>query len=196
MRAFPPAAYERRIFMKNEQTPLKDVIRILNLKPLTGEGGLWAQAHLSDEAVPAGQFKGRSTERPLYGTIFYLLTPDSFSCMHRLSTDEVWYHHSGPSAKLLLVHPDGRSETRLLGSELLHGELPQITVPRGTWQGCLMAEPEGGFEPGAYTLMSTSMAPAYRDTDFETADFDRLRDTVSDEELELLRVLTGEPGEH
>ena len=164
-----------------------DVIRILDLKPLTGEGGMWAQGFVSDETVPAGAFDGRDTDRPLYGTIYYLLTPGSFSCMHKLVTDEVWYHHSGPAAKLLLLYPAGSSEIKLLGQDLLNGELPQLCVKRGTWQGCIMNE------DGPYTLMSTSMAPAYQDSDFAAASYDELKEYVSAENQELLRKLTAEP---
>ena len=182
-----------------QQIPLEDVIKILGLEPLVGEGGLWSQGVVSDETLVAGAATGRDTDRPLYGTIYYLLTPDTFSCMHRLITDEVWYHHSGPAAQLLLVYPDGRAEVKLLGGDLLNGEQPQIMVPRGVWQGCRMAPlPATGEDPstdssptgGIYTLMSTSMAPAYQQSDFEAATFEELQDLVPAGYHELLRQLT------
>ena len=184
-----------------KQIPLEDVIKILDLRPLVGEGGLWAQGVLSDEILAAGTAAGRDTDRPLYGTIYYLLTPDTFSCMHRLVTDEVWYHHSGPAAQLLLIYPDGRTETKLLGQNLLNGEQLQITVPRGVWQGCRMAplepdasiaDPDTAADPCAsdvYTLMSTSMAPAYQQSDFEAGTFEDLKDLVPQEYHELLKAL-------
>ncbi len=201
----------------NKMAPLEDVKKILNLIPLVGEGGMWATGTRSDEIVKGGQYEGRPTDRPLYGTIYYLLTPDSFSRMHVLTTDEVWYHHCGPAVNLLLIYPDGICEIKTLGSDLLNGELPQIVVPRGVWQGAVMKGYDGhgsglgldsGLNPvvgsdsvkscGLYTLMSTSMAPAYCDSDFKSASYD---DFVSffqnskagmpiDRALELLKVLT------
>lgn len=179
----PDNTYEKY----DNMTDLKDVIAVLGLRPLVGEGGMWSQVYVSDENVSAGEFTGRDTDRPVCATIHFLLTPDSFSCMHRLVTDEVWYHHCGPAAKLLLIHPDGTSETKLLGSDLLNGELPQICVPRGTWQGCVMNE------AGPYTLMSTSMSPSYQDSDFTAGTYEELSRFVSPDELELLRKLTSEP---
>ena len=200
--------------------PIEDVIRILNLKPLTGEGGMWSQAFVSDETVTAGTFEGRDTDRPLYGSIYYLITPSSFSCMHKLSSDEIWYHHSGPAVKLLLIHPDGKSEIKLLGQNLLAGEMPQIRVPRGTWQGCIMNEDESSMntdssEHGSredehlthtgddeghthmgestYTLMSTSMAPKYQDSEYIAGTFEELKEFVAEDEIELLKRLTAAP---
>ena len=173
--------------MYEDMIPLEQVIQILNLKPLVGEGGMWAQPYVSDEPLPAGTLAGRNTDRPVCSTIHYLVTPTSFSCMHRLVSDEVWYHHAGPAVDLLLIHPDGTSEVRRLGQDLTRGDLPQVHVTRGTWQGCAMAE------PGPYTLMSTSMAPAYQDSDFTAGTYEDLAPLVAPEHLELLRRLTAEP---
>ena len=167
--------------------PLETVIRTLDLKPLVGEGGLWSQPYVSDETLMAGTLEGRPTDRPVASTIHYLLTPASFSCMHLLVSDEVWYHHAGPAAEMLLVYPDGHSEVRLLGQDLTAGERPQISVPRGVWQGCRMAS------DGPYTLMSTSMAPAYQDTDFTAGTYEALAPLTEAGHLELLRHLTAEP---
>ena len=182
-----------------KRNSLEDTIRILGLQPLTGEGGMWSQPYSSDENVKAGDFEGRDTDRPICSTIHYLLTPASFSCMHRLVTDEIWYHHSGPALRMLLIHDDGSCEVRLLGQDLLNDELPQISVPRGTWQGAQIdrASLEGcGPDEEVFTLVSTSMAPAYQDEDFTAGTFEELRDYVPDDDpemLELLRALTSEP---
>ncbi|MBQ6314937.1 MAG: cupin domain-containing protein [Mogibacterium sp.] len=173
--------------MDKVMIPLEDIIRELDLRHLTDEGGLWAQGYVSDETVAAGTLDGRNTDRPLYGTIYYLLTPASCSLMHLLVTDEIWYHHAGPAVRLLLIYPDGSSEIRLLGQDILNGERPQICVPRGTWQGGVMAS------DGEYTLMSTQMAPAYQQEDFTAGTFEELREFVREEHLDLLRRLTSEP---
>lgn len=192
-----------------DRPDVNDVIRILGLAPLEGEGGMWSKVYASDEIVRAGEFAGRDTDRALFGTIHFLLTPSSFSCMHRLPTDEVWYHHSGPAVKMLLIYEDGQCEVRLLGQDLLRGERPQICVRRGTWQGAMIdpdslsdyttritalrAESDASESFNIYTLMSTSMAPEYQDSDFTVGTFEELCKYVSDEHLGLLRSLTAEP---
>lgn len=171
-----------------EPLPLEDVIRMLGLKPLTGEGGLWCQTYLSGETLPGGTLPRRATDRPVASAIHFLLTPAAFSRMHRLVTDEIWYYHMGAPVELLLLYPDGTCAVPVLGCGLAAGERPQITVPRGTWMGaCLRGD-------GPYSLLSTSMAPAYADSDFEAGTWDRLRPLLSRPDLEpLLRRLTGEP---
>ena len=177
----------------------KEVIEILGLIPLEPEGGMFKKTYFSDITLEGGLLKGYPKERALSGAIYYLLTPDTYSCMHRLTADEIWYHHTGPAVRMLLIHPDGTSEIRLLGSDLSRGERPQILVPKGSWQGamidtesyeeCLDARREGSE---VYTLMSTQMAPEYIDDDFETATYDELKGYVTEDQLGLLRALTGE----
>ena len=173
----------------------KELIEILELEPLTGEGGLWKKSCFSDETLPGGAIAGYPIDRPLYGAIYYLLTPETFSCMHRLTTDEIWYHHSGPAVRLLLIHEDGTSEVKLLGQDILRGERPQIRVLRGTWQGVAM-DPESRrqyaeSDDEIFTFMSTSMAPEYLACDYEAGTFDELKQFVDEENLELLEFLTG-----
>ena len=176
----------------------KEVIDILGLEPLIPEGGMWVKSCQSEEMVPDGTIKGYSKDRPLFGAIYYLLTPNTCSSMHRLVTNEIWLHHSGPAVKLLLIYPDGRSEVRLLGQDLKRGERPQILVPKGVWQGATI-DSESCERYGAdkendeiFTFISTTMTPEYQESDYVAGTFDDLKQYVAEENLELLRVLTGE----
>ena len=167
---------------------LQEIIDALELKPLVGEGGLWSQPYQSDETLPANTLVGRDTDRPVASTIHFLLTPTTFSCMHRLKTDEIWYYHLGSPVELLLLYPDGTCAVKKLGCDLAEGERPQVTVPRGTWMGARLAK------AGPYCLMSTSMAPAYVASDFEAGSFEMLKPLLTDPALEpLLRALTEAP---
>ncbi|MBR6472793.1 MAG: cupin domain-containing protein [Firmicutes bacterium] len=173
----------------------KEIIEILELEPLMGEGGLWKKSCFSDLTLPGGAMPGYPIDRPLYGAIYYLLTPETFSCMHRLTTDEIWYHHTGPAVRLLLIYEDGTSEVKLLGQDLKRGERPQIRVRRGTWQGAAIDpfsrrqfdDPDDEI----YTLLSTSMAPEYLACDYEAGTYEDLKQYVYEEDLELLEFLTG-----
>ena len=57
---------------------LKDIIDILGMEPLVEEGGLWAKTICSEDILPGGAIDAYTKERPLYGAIYYLLTPDTF----------------------------------------------------------------------------------------------------------------------
>lgn len=168
--------------------PLEDVIRLLELKPLVGEGGLWKQTYLSDETLPASVLPGRTTDRLVGSAIHFLLTPGTFSCMHRLQSDEIWYFHMGAPVEMLLLYPDGRAEVQVLGHDLAAGQRLQVTVPRGAWMGAQL------HEAGEYGLLSTSMAPGYADCEFEAGSYDALLPLLTDASQEpMLRRLTGAP---
>ena len=168
--------------------PLEDVVRLLNLQPLVGEGGLWRQTFISPEMLDVSVLPGRSTSRPMGSAIHFLLTPQTFSCMHRLESDEIWYFHMGASVEMLLLYPDGTASVEVLGHDLANGQKLQVVVPKGTWMGAQL------HENGEYGLLSTSMAPGYADCEFEPGSFDQLLPLVADEQQEkMLRRLTGEP---
>ena len=168
--------------------PLEEVVRLLDLKPLVGEGGLWKQTYLSNETLSRDVLPGRTTDRLVGSAIHFLLTPQTFSCMHRLQSDEIWYFHMGASVEMLLLYPDGTAAVEVLGHDLSAGQKLQVTVPRGTWMGAQL------HEDGEYGLLSTSMAPGYADCEFEAAGFDALVPLLTDPAQEpILRRLTGQP---
>lgn len=165
---------------------LQEVIDKLHLIPLEGEGGMFYRPYETEEWIKANEFENRNTARPIGNSIYYLLTPNSFSSMHVLLSDEIWFHHSGPSINMLLVNENG-SEIKVLGPNVDKGELPQIVVPKGTFQGAMMKD------DGEYSLMSTYSSPSYCDSDYRISSYEELKPLLSDESHEeLLRKLTGE----
>lgn len=140
---------------KSVGTMIESIVKALNLKPLEGEGGMYRLRYGGREE--SGAMKA-------YSSIYYLLTEHSFSHMHRLAADEIYHYYMGDSLEILLLHPDGRWECRLLGTGLLKGEEPQILVPAGVWQGARVVK------GGGYCLAGTTMAPAYRDEDYVHGD--------------------------
>ena len=168
--------------------PLEEVIRLLDLKPLVGEGGLWKQTYISPETLSSDVLPGRSTDRPMGSAIHFLLTPETFSCMHRLESDEIWYFHMGAPVEMLLMYPDGSAAVQVLGHDLAAGQRLQVTVPKGTWMGAQL------HEKGEYGLLSTSMAPGYADCEFEAGSYELLLPLLTHPTQEpLLRRLTGAP---
>lgn len=138
---------------------VETIIEKLELVPLAGEGGMYRYLYAGQKDAA-----GRET----YSSIYYLLTERSFSHMHRLKTDEIYHYYMGDGLELLLLYPDGRAEIRVLGPGLTEGEVPQLLVPAGVWQGSVVAH------NGSCCLAGTTMAPAYVDEDYEHGDCEML----------------------
>ena len=134
-----------------------DLIRLLGLKPLDGEGGYYRETYRA-----AGPDRAAST------AIYYMLTPDTFSALHRLPQDELFHFYLGDPVEQLLLRPDGTGAVRTLGSDLLTGMLPQALVPGGWWQGARL-RPDGGV-----ALLGTTVAPGFEFTDYEPGRRERL----------------------
>lgn len=131
----------------------------LGLEPLPAEGGRFRRTWAGPEDA---------TGRPAGSAILMLLSGErgDFSAMHRLPIDEVWHFHRGDVLELLLLHPDGRDELRLLGGG--DGQLAQTVVPAGTWMGARVAP------GGAWTLFGATMAPGFVPADYEGGDVEEL----------------------
>jgi predicted cupin superfamily sugar epimerase len=119
------------------------VIELLVLEPLTGEGGMWRQTWRD----------ARSS------AIYYLLRPGDFSALHRLSAVEIYHFYAGAPAELMVLHPEGRSEWLVLGTDLVAGQRPTWPVPAGAWQGSRTT--------GPWSLLGTTISPPYTDDCFE-----------------------------
>ena len=93
--------------------------------------------------------------------IYFLLTSDTFSALHRLRTDEIFHFYLGDPVEMLHLHPDGTGASLLLGSAPHEGMRPQVVVPAGVWQGARMAG------EGRFALMGCTVAPGFEFEDFE-----------------------------
>lgn len=141
------------------------VIEMLGMKPLPVEGGYYAETHRSGE-LPASLIAETHPGPRSYGTaIYYLLTPDTLSAMHRLPGPEIYHHYLGDPAELVVLSPDGNGQRIILGHNLLAGQRPQFVVPGGAWQGSILLPGDHGF-----ALMGTTMSPGYDFADNEPGD--------------------------
>jgi len=161
------------------------IIEYLDLQPLPIEGGHFRQSYRAAESISGDALPARyQRDKQLCTAIYYLLTsdPDSFSAIHRLPTDEIWHFYLGDPVEMLLLNQDGRSETVMLGHDLLSGQQVQFVVPSGVWQGARLAE------GGQFALMGTTMAPGYDDTDYTSGVADELVRLYS-HKADLIRIL-------
>jgi len=123
--------------------------------------------------------------KPLCNAMVAMFTtdPGSFSDLHRLPTDEIWHFYLGDPVELLLLHPDGRDELIILGTDVLGGQRVQTTVPSGAWMGARLRP------GGEYGVYGNTMAPGFVPSDFEPGDRDGLTERWP-HRAELITALT------
>ena len=137
-----------------------EIIRLLDLEKHPNEGGYFIETYRSrgDHSPPG--YAGRRS----FGTaIYYLITPDSFSALHRLPGDEIFHHYLGDAVEMLMLHSDGRGEVVRIGGDLARDQRPQVVVPGGTWQGSRLA---AGEHRHGFALLGCTMAPGFDYADY------------------------------
>lgn len=130
-----------------------ELITALDLRPLPREGGYFRETYRAAESLP-GRPKSLAT------AIYYLLTKETFSALHRLPSDEVFHFYLGDPVSMLQLRPDGTGKVITLGTDILAGQSPQAIVPAGVWQGSWL-------ESGSFALLGTTMAPGFDFADYE-----------------------------
>ena len=137
-----------------------DVIARLHLQPHPVEGGFFRETYRSPDNLPTG--------RSVSTAIYYLLTPKTVSALHRLPGDEVFHFYAGDPVRMLQLWPDGSTRTLTLGTDLTVGQVPQLVVPGGVWQGSVLVD------GGAWALLGATMAPGFDYADYTAGDREAL----------------------
>ena len=133
----------------------EELIRELVLEPLPVEGGFYRVTGSTGD----------------YSSIYYLITPESWSAIHRLSADEIWHFYCGDPASQLQIDSEGRSSEYTLGCDLAAGQNPQLCCPAGVWQSTKLVP------GGCWALFGTTMSPPYSQDEYEHGDsVDLLKD--------------------
>src|SRR4030095_9229624 len=134
----------------------EEIISLLNLKPLPGEGGYFRETYRSTQNLRSGH-----TRAP---AIYYMITAEEFSAFHRVPQDEIFHFYLGDPVRLVQIDGAGRSHESILGPQLAKGQQLQGAVPGGVWQGLRMVE------GGQWALLGTQVFPGFDFKDFESAD--------------------------
>lgn len=140
---------------------IRDLLK-MQLHPI--EGGYFAETYRSLETIPRSVLKAYPGDRPFSTAIYYLLTPDTFSAMHRVRGDEMFHFYLGDPVEMLQLKLDGSGEVIVLGQDLAEGMHLQHIVPGGMWQGSRVRK------GGKYALLGTTMAPGFEYEDYETGE--------------------------
>jgi hypothetical protein len=157
---------------------------LLNLVPLSFEGGYYVETYRSPELIGPECLPGRySGPRNVHTAIYYLLEPNTFSGMHRLASDEVFHFYLGHPVEMLQLWPDGSGKVVVIGADIQAGMLPQVVVPRGVWQGARLAA------GGEFALLGCTVSPGFDFSDYESGSRDLLSQTYP-AFTNLIRLLT------
>jgi predicted cupin superfamily sugar epimerase len=161
----------------------EQIRELLQMRPHPIEGGYFAETYRGSQVVPQSLLRGYPGDRAISTAIYYLLTPDTFSAMHRVRGDEMFHFYLGDPVEMLQLKTDGTGEVILLGQDIAAGMRPQHTVPGGVWQGSRVRA------GGKYALLGTTMAPGFEYEDYETGQRQDLI-TGYPELSQLIRSLT------
>jgi predicted cupin superfamily sugar epimerase len=143
--------------------------KTLGLKPLPEEGGFYAESYRSGEILPKDRLPPRYDGARNFATaIYFLLTPDSFSALHRLASDEIYHFYLGDPVEMLQLAEPGEGRLLTLGTDFHRGMQPQLVVPRRTWQGSRLVP------GGRFALLGATVFPGFEFADFELAERDSL----------------------
>ena len=93
------------------------MVASLGLEPHP-EGGYYLETYRAEQTLltPRG-------ERPASTAILFLITAESVSRLHRLSSDELWVFQGGLPLEIVTIAPDGGILRRVLGD--LRGVCPR-----------------------------------------------------------------------
>jgi len=147
----------------------EEVKQLLQLQPLPIEGGFFRETYRSRWMVSAEYLpEGTGGSRSIGTAIYYMITRETMSALHRLPGTEVFHFYLGDPVLMLQLLPDGNSRMVTLGPDLLGGQEPQVVVRGHVWQGCRLAS------GGEWALMGTTMSPGFDYADYEKGDREQL----------------------
>lgn len=150
-------------------TKAEEIIRALKLQPLPEEGGFYFETYKSSIELPADIISPPYSGTRLASTaIYYLLTPDSFSALHRLPSDEIFHFYLGDPIELLELDADGQGRVVQLGQNLFGNMKLQHVVKGGTWQGSKLVF------GGRFALLGVTVTPGFDFQDYEAGKRDEL----------------------
>jgi predicted cupin superfamily sugar epimerase len=131
----------------------KTIIEKLNLQPLAVEGGYFDKIiTLTDDS-----------NNEIGSSIYFLVTPDSFSSLHKVLKDEIWYFLEGdPLVQIQLNENDEFVEYEL--GKVSEGKKAVSLVSKNVWQATKLKE------GGSWALVATVVVPGFEETDFISYD--------------------------
>ena len=140
---------------------IKKIINKLELEPHP-EGGYFKETYRSHGEIKEESLDPIYKGKRNYSTcIYFLLTSDNFSALHRIKQDEIWHFYDGSPIKLHVISESGIHTVHIIGRDLYKGETPQFVVPGGSWFAAEV------INKNAYSLVGCTVSPGFSFEDFE-----------------------------
>lgn len=134
-----------------------EIIKALEMQEHSMEGGFFRETYRS-------VVKTHATKQRRAGTsILYLLRGKDVSRWHQVRSDEIWMYHTGTSARQILLFPDGSWTERIIGPDILGGEMPQSLIPAWTWQATVLTD----RTEDAWGLFGAVVVPGFEYEDYK-----------------------------
>ncbi|MEZ4813624.1 MAG: cupin domain-containing protein [Bdellovibrionota bacterium] len=143
----------------------EEIIQKFSLEKLLPEGGYFRQSYKSPQKIKS---YGSESERSLATCIYYLLTEKNQ--FHTVKSDEIFHFYNGAPAELFLIDEQGNCSIQILSNQHLEGHLPQVLVPKNTYQAMRLLS----SDPEAYAFMGTTVFPGFEYEDFKVYSTDEL----------------------
>jgi predicted cupin superfamily sugar epimerase len=145
---------------KSDQT-VNSIVNKLKLQAHP-EGGYFRETYRSEGEVNADSLHKDYKGKRNYSTcIYFLLTSDNFSALHRIKQDEIWHFYDGSPILLHVISPEGEHSEIVIGNDLSKGEVPQYVVPGGCWFAAEV------INQNSYSLTGCTVSPGFSFEDFE-----------------------------
>jgi len=157
-------------------------IERLQLQPHP-EGGYYRETYRAEQRVLGCCLIEHEGPRSMATAIYFLLTVDQFSALHRLRSDEMWHFYTGSPLTLHIIDPQGNLSQIRLGANPDNGENFQVVVKAGCWFGATVDDVEG------YALVGCTVSPGFEFEDFELGDRQQLLERYP-QHRELIERLT------
>ncbi|MBV7267606.1 cupin domain-containing protein [Winogradskyella luteola] len=140
---------------------IEHIITKLHLKPHP-EGGYFKETYRSTGIINADSLEASYNGERNYSTcIYFLLTSDNFSALHRIKQDEIWHFYDGSPIRLHMITEAGKYTEHIIGKDLSKGELPQFVAPGGCWFAAEVVEGD------TFSLTGCTVSPGFSFEDFE-----------------------------
>lgn len=143
------------IIMSTMRPTIDDIVKKYQMLPHP-EGGYFAETYRSHLT-----FDTQKGKRVASTAIMFLITRDSISHFHRLTSDEGWHFYLGDPLKLMQLTPSGQLSEITMGQDFQQGQKLQHIVPAGDWFA--------STSYGEYSLVGCTVAPGFEFEDFEMA---------------------------
>lgn len=142
-------------------TSINKIIKALDLTAHP-EGGYYKETYRSKGEIEESNLNSTYKGKRNYSTgIYFLLTSDSFSALHRIKQDEIWHFYDGSPIRLHVISETGIYSVHSIGRDIFNGEVPQYVVPGGCWFAAEVINKD------SYSLVGCTVSPGFSFEDFE-----------------------------